>query len=205
MKTNMPTPLILASTSRYRAELFTRLALPFAQVAPGVDESPHPRETPLARARRLAGEKAMAVARRPETMSGTLVIGSDQVAVCEGNIVLDKPGTLAKATAQLRTVSGKTVAFLTAVAVVEAAGDGEARLVGVKVDTTLVHFRRLSRELIARYLAAEPALDCAGSFKAEGLGLALTTGMQTRDPTALVGLPLIDTLGLLRRAGVVCP
>ncbi|MDH5830273.1 Maf family protein [Luteimonas sp. M1R5S18] len=188
--------LVLASTSRYRAELLSRLRLPFETVRPDVDEAPAAGESPASLALRLATAKAAAVAAtRPEA----LVIGSDQVASCDGRI-LGKPGTRATAIAQLQAMSGREVVFLTAVAIASAGAPGEQAL-----DTTTVRFRQLPDDEIARYVDAESPLDCAGSFKCEGLGIALFESIESRDPTALVGLPLIATARLLRARGVVIP
>lgn len=188
--------LVLASTSRYRAELLSRLRLPFETARPDVDEAPAAGESPASLALRLATAKAAAVAAtRPEA----LVIGSDQVASCDGRI-LGKPGTRAHAIAQLQAMSGREVVFLTAVAVASAGAPGEQAL-----DTTTVRFRQLPDDEIARYVDAESPLDCAGSFKCEGLGIALFESIESRDPTALVGLPLIATARLLRARGVVIP
>lgn len=188
--------LVLASTSRYRAELLSRLRLPFETVRPDVDEAPAAGESPASLALRLATAKAAAVAAtRPEA----LVVGSDQVASCDGRI-LGKPGTRANAIAQLQAMSGREVVFLTAVAVASAGAPGEQAL-----DTTTVRFRQLPDDEIARYVDAESPLDCAGSFKCEGLGIALFESIESRDPTALVGLPLIATARLLRARGVVIP
>lgn len=188
--------LVLASTSRYRAELLSRLRLTFETVRPDVDEAPAAGESPASLALRLATAKAAAVAAtRPEA----LVVGSDQVASCDGRI-LGKPGTRANAIAQLQAMSGREVVFLTAVAVASAGAPGEQAL-----DTTTVRFRQLPDDEIARYVDAESPLDCAGSFKCEGLGIALFESIESRDPTALVGLPLIATARLLRARGVVIP
>jgi septum formation protein len=186
--------LVLASTSRYRRELLARLRLPFDVEAPAVDEAPQDGETPAQTATRLALAKAGAVsARDPQAV----VIGSDQVADLDGRGV-GKPGDHARATAQLRSMRGRTVVFQTAVAVVCAAtGFAEAALVPVAV-----RFRELSDEEIERYLRAETPYDCAGSAKIETLGIALVESVGADDPSALVGLPLIRTCELLRRAGV---
>lgn len=189
------TPLVLASTSRYRKELLGRLRLPFTAVAPDCDETPRPGEAPAALARRLALAKAQAVAR---SHAGAWVLGSDQVASCDDRI-LGKPGTRARAVEQLRASSGKAVAFHTAAALVR----GETVLSAL--DTTLVRFRALDEAEIQRYVDAEPAFDCAGSFKVEGLGITLFTAIETRDPTALVGLPLIAVRDLLAQAGFALP
>jgi len=186
--------LILASTSRYRRELLARLRLPFEVVAPEVDETPRPSETPAALAQRLALAKAQAVARlHPQA----LVIGSDQVADLDGQ-PLGKPGTHARALAQLRQLSGRSAVFQTAVAVVR--GDrGFARTLLAPVT---VQFRTLTDAGIEHYLRAEQPYDCAGSAKCETLGIALLERIDSDDPTALVGLPLIRTCALLRAAGL---
>jgi len=187
--------LVLASTSRYRRELLERLRLQFDTVRPEVDESPLAGETPAALALRLALAKAAAVAaQRP----GARVIGSDQVADFDG-AALGKPGGREAAIAQLQAMSGREVAFRTAVAV---AFDGGA---DGALDTTLVRFRRLGRGEIERYVDAEQPWDCAGSFKSEGLGITLFEAIESRDPTALVGLPLLETARLLRATGLELP
>jgi septum formation protein len=186
--------LILASTSRYRRELLERLRLPFQVLAPGVDETPLPGEAPAALARRLALAKAQEVARlHPQAV----VIGSDQVADLDGHS-LGKPGTHDKAVAQLRLMRGHSVVFQTAVAVVcQAQGFADERLAEVRV-----RFRDLSDAEIENYLRAEQPYDCAGSAKSEGLGIALLQAIDSDDPTALIGLPLIRTCELLRAAGI---
>lgn len=190
----MPPRLILASTSRYRRELLQRLRLPFEVLAPEVDEAPQPGETPSALAQRLALAKAMAVARRaPEA----IVIGSDQVADLDGQAI-GKPGTHERAVAQLRTMRGRRVVFQTAVAVVRmSSGFTRGALAPV-----VVQFRDLADAEIEHYLRAEQPYDCAGSAKCETLGIALTASIESDDPTALVGLPLIRTCELLRAAGL---
>ncbi len=189
-----PRPLILGSTSRYRRELLMRLRLPFDTDAPAVDETPLPGETPVALARRLALAKAREVAlRHPQAV----VIGSDQVADLDGE-PLGKPGTHERAIAQLRRMSGRTVVFQTAVAVVCAAtGFEQLDLAPVRVV-----FRTLDDAEIERYLQTEQPYDCAGSAKSEGLGIALLARIDNDDPSALVGLPLIRTCHMLRAAGV---
>ena len=188
------TPLILASTSPYRRELLARLGLPFETHTPRVDETPRPDETPSALAVRLAREKALEVALRHP---GATVIGSDQVADLDG-ICLGKPGNHEAATRQLRAMSGRVVHFRTAVAVVcpERAIDSAA-LVSVTV-----RFRTMSDAHIDRYLRTEQPYDCAGSAKSEGLGIVLLEAIDSDDPTALIGLPLIRTAALLREAGI---
>jgi septum formation protein len=190
----MSRPLVLGSTSRYRAELLRRLGLGFEQAAPDVDETPLPGETPEQIARRLALAKARAVATR---FPNAVVIGSDQVADLAGT-PLGKPGTHERAVLQLRAMRGQTVVFQTALAVVcLETGFEQADLAAVKVV-----FRDLSDDEIEHYLRAEQPYDCAGSAKSEGLGIALLERIDNDDPTALVGLPLIRTCRLLRAAGV---
>ena len=190
----MQRPVILASTSRYRRELLGRLRLPFDVQPPEVDETPLPGESPRALAERLALEKAMAVAGRfPEAV----VIGSDQVADLAGE-PLGKPGDHARATAQLRRMRGQTLVFQTAVAVVCQA----SRFTQRELAPVRVVFRNYSDAAIESYLLAEQPYDCAGSAKSEGLGIALLDAIDSDDPTALVGLPLIRTANMLRAAGV---
>lgn len=192
-----PSPLILASGSRYRAELLGRLRLPFSQSSPDVDESVRPGEDGATLAQRLALAKAQAIAaRRPDAW----VIGSDQVAVCEDRLI-GKPGNRAGAVEQLRWMSGRPVHFLTAVVLLQQSSDSLYR----ELDSTLVRFRPLAPEEIERYVDAEPSFDCAGSAKIEGLGISLCEEVQSRDPTALIGLPLIATAQLLRHAGFTLP
>jgi septum formation protein len=193
-----PSPrLVLASTSRYRRVLLERLGLPFECVAPEVDETPHPGESAVAVAERLACLKARSVA---ASHPGAVVIGSDQVALRDGSL-LGKPGDVARCVAQLEQSSGREVEFLTAVYVVNGlAGTGEAHL-----DRTVVRFRTLSRTEIERYVAADQPLDCAGGFKAESLGIALFERIDSSDPTGLTGLPLIWLTHALRRAGIAVP
>jgi septum formation protein len=193
---NVAPRLVLASTSRYRRELLERLRLPFDTRAPGVDESPLSGETPRQLALRLAAAKAEAVAVRE---SDAWVIGSDQVAELDG-AALGKPGSRDAAIAQLTAMSGREVVFHTALSLSHSDGrrfDEE--------DVTTVRFRRMDVGEIARYIDAEAPLDSAGSFKSEGLGIALFDAIESRDPTALVGLPLIATTRLLRKAGFRVP
>lgn len=187
--------LILASTSRYRAELLSRLRLPFSCASPEVEETAHPGEAPSALAARLARAKAAAVAAR---QPGAWVVGSDQVAELDG-APLGKPGTRDAALAQLAAMSGREVLFHTAVCV----SNGERHLEAV--DLTRVRFRTLRADEIERYVDAELPLDCAGSFKCEGLGIALFEAIHNQDPSALVGLPLIALCRLLREAGFTLP
>ncbi|MRI44243.1 septum formation inhibitor Maf [Stenotrophomonas sp. MH181796] len=187
--------LVLASTSRYRRELLQRLGLPFDCARPEVDETPLNGEALQALATRLAAAKAAEVAARHP---GAWVIGSDQVADLNGQS-LGKPGTVEAAHAQLAAMAGQTVRFHTAVCL---SRDGDSF---TAIDLTEVRFRALERDEIARYVAAEQPLDCAGSFKCEGLGISLFETIDNRDPTALVGLPLIAVCGLLRKAGFAVP
>jgi len=186
--------LILASTSRYRRELLTRLALPFDVVAPQVDETARPGETPSDLAERLALAKAAAVG---AVHIDAVVIGSDQVAELDGSAI-GKPHTHAVATAQLRAMSGRAVSFHTSVAVVR----GDRNFSAVLSAHVRVRFRTLDDGEIERYLLADQPYDCAGSAKSEALGIALLACIESDDPTALVGLPLIRTCELLRRAGL---
>jgi septum formation protein len=189
-----PPRLILGSTSRYRRELLTRLRLPFEVEAPGVDETPRPGEAPAALAQRLALEKARAVAaRHPQDV----VIGSDQVADLAGE-PLGKPGDHARAVAQLQRMSGQRVVFQTALAVVRRDTGFEA----VDLAAVSVTFRTLSDTEIETYLRLDEPYDCAGSARSESLGVALLSAIDSDDPTALVGLPLIRTCALLRAAGL---
>lgn len=186
--------LVLGSTSPYRRELLGRLRLSFDVVPPQVDETPLPGEAPAALAKRLAAAKAAAVAHlHPEAV----VIGSDQVADLAGE-PLGKPGNHANAVAQLRRMSGQVVVFQTALTVMcQATGFAQHDLAPVRV-----HFRALGDAEIEAYLRAEQPYDCAGSARSEGLGIALLEAIDSDDPTALVGLPLIRTCRMLRAAGL---
>lgn len=186
--------LVLASTSRYRRELLSRLHIDFSVAAPNVDETPLPGEGAAPTAERLAAAKARAVALAYPL---SLVIGSDQVAECDG-VRLDKPGTHERAVAQLSMLSGKRAVFHTAVALLHApSGRLHTRLV-----PTSVSFRTLDPQQIESYLRREQPYDCAGSAKSEGLGIALIEAIEGPDPTALVGLPLIALVSLLALEGV---
>lgn len=197
MSSSTPTRLVLASTSRYRRELLGRLHVPFECLAPAVDETPLPQERALDLSRRLARLKAESVA---AARVDSVVVGSDQVAL-RGHEVLGKPGSAEHCRDQLRASSGREVVFLTAVHVVELrSGRAESH-----VDRTRVRFRTLAEREIERYVAADQPLDCAGGFKAETLGIALFESIETTDPTALTGLPLIWLAGALRRAGFPVP
>lgn len=176
--------------------LLERLGVPFSTESPGVDETELSGEAPPERARRLAAAKAQAVAlRHPEAV----VIGSDQVAAA-GELILEKPATLARAREQLAALSGAEARFHTACAILAPAGSRAAHL-----DETRVVFRKLSAEEIERYVAREQPLDCAGGFKAESLGIALFERIESSDPTALIGLPLIWVAAALRRLGHAVP
>jgi septum formation protein len=195
--------IVLASTSRYRAELLRRLLADFEQRAPGTDETALPGEAPDARAARLAIAKAAAAAAAAaaaEGLADALVIGSDQVAELDG-MVLDKPGCAANARAQLAASSGRTVHFHTALCLLDTR-NGRRQ---VHVDRTYARFRALGAAEIERYVAREQPLDCAGSFKCEGLGISLFERIDSEDPSALIGLPLIALASLLRAAGVAVP
>lgn len=189
--------LVLASTSAYRRTLLERLTIPFAVARPDTDETPLPGETPAATAERLAAEKARAVAR---DWPDALIIGSDQVAHM-GNEVFGKPDTEARAVEQLQRMSGQTVIFHTALALLNTRS-GHIQVEGVP---TSVRFRTLGDDEIRRYVAKERPLDCAGSAKSEGLGIALLDALSGDDPTALIGLPLIALCRMLRAEGVDLP
>jgi len=192
-----PPALVLASTSAYRGELLRRLRLAFEVASPLVDESAIASETPLERAQRLSLAKAEAVSLR---FPQTTVIGSDQVAVCRGE-VLEKPGGAARCREQLALLSGAAAVFYTAVAVIPGAGGRAAQF----VDTTTVYFRTLAEAEIERYVAAEQPFDCAGGFRCEGLGISLFTRILSEDSTALIGLPLISLARSLRQLGYAVP
>ena len=186
--------LVLGSTSPYRHELLQRLHIPFEVASPEVDETPLPHETPHALAARLALAKARAVARN---FPQAVVIGSDQVADLNG-LALGKPGNHERAVTQLRQMRGQTVIFQTAVAVVcLESGFEQTALAAVRVK-----FRSLDDAEIENYLRAEQPYDCAGSAKSEGLGIALLESIDSDDPTALVGLPLIRTCKMIQAAGI---
>lgn len=189
--------LVLASTSAYRRELLQRFDLPFEVARPDIDESPLPGEHPRSTAERLAIEKARAVA---GNFADALIIGSDQVAAM-GDIRFGKPGTVERAVAQLKQMSGQTVIFHTALALLNTT-TGEAQ---IDVVPTEVRFRTLSDDEIVRYVEKERPLDCAGSAKSEGLGITLLDALSGDDPNALVGLPLIALARMLRHEGVALP
>ncbi|MFO7762285.1 MAG: nucleoside triphosphate pyrophosphatase [Wenzhouxiangellaceae bacterium] len=188
-------PLILASSSPYRAEMLERLGLAFARVTSGIDETAAPDESPEALAQRLALEKARHVARqRPEA----LIIGADQVAVLNGR-VLGKPGSRERAIAQIRDMSGNAVEYLSAIALV---GPGQQR---VDVVSTRLQYRRLTHAEIERYVDRDQPLDCAGAMRSEGLGISLLESLSSDDPTALIGMPLIRIARWLRENGYQIP
>ena len=188
--------LVLASTSRYRRELLSRLTARFRAVAPHVDESARPDEAPATLAARLAAAKAQEVAARSP---GAVVIGSDQVADLRGT-VLGKPGTVENARTQLAACSARDVVFHTAICMIDTRVDQSHTRSAI--DTSKVRFRALNTQEIARYIEREQPLDCAGSFKAESLGITLFERIESSDPTGLIGLPLIAVCRLLREAGI---
>jgi septum formation protein len=195
-------PLILASTSLYRQALLQRLRIPFVAQSPGIDETRLGGEAPAELVARLARAKASAIAgRHPQAW----VIGSDQAAVltdAAGALrVAGKPGTKEQCIRQLQDASGRTLTFLTAVAVVNEGAGGRHEF----TDTTRVRFRTLDHATIERYVESESALDCAGGFKSEGLGISLCESVESEDPSALIGLPLIRLAALLRQAGYKIP
>ncbi len=184
--------LILATQSPYKQQLFARLQLPFHCQNPNINENPLANETPIACAQRLALGKAQVIAQHHPLAT---VIGCDQLAVCNDQL-LSKPGTHAKAVTQLQQLSGQSVLFYTAVAVVKGTQHW------VDHDSFCVHYKILTLAQIENYLAKEPAYDCVGSCKSEGLGISLCQSLQGNDPTSLVGLPLILTIRLLALAGI---
>ncbi|HEX5360537.1 MAG TPA: nucleoside triphosphate pyrophosphatase [Fluviicoccus sp.] len=193
----MTPALVLASTSPYRAALLRRLTPDFIQAKPEVEELSLPGETPVELALRLAEAKARALA---AAFPDHLIIGSDQTAACDNDIV-GKPGHRAAAVAQLQRFSGRRIAFHTGVSLFNT----RTGIIHRAVNTTTVNFRRLSMAVIERYVDREQPLDCAGSFKAEGLGIALFTGIESNDPTSLIGLPLITLTGFLLDEGLSLP
>jgi septum formation protein len=189
--------LVLASTSAYRRQLLERFGIRFTVAAPDVDEAPLPGETPLDLTNRLARAKAEVVANRQR---GSVVIGSDQVALF-GRDIIGKPGNPERCIEQLKRLSGQRLAFHTAVNVMHSdTGANESHL-----DITTVQFRKLTDQEIERYVARERPVNCAGGFKAEGLGITLFDQIESQDPTALIGLPLIWLAGALRRSGFTLP
>lgn len=190
-------PLVLASSSPYRRELLQRLQLSFISRSPNIDESPLPTETPEALVQRLAAAKATAL--RAQFIQH-LIIGSDQVAVLDGEI-LGKPGTREAAIAQLSQASGRSVTFYTGVCVLDTT-NGQLQVDCVPFT---VHFRQLSNTQICRYVERDQPFDCAGSFKSEGLGVSLFSATEGEDASSLVGLPLIRLCSMLNHAGVAIP
>jgi len=191
------TPIILASSSTYRRALLARIGIDCPALSPEIDESPLPGELPGATALRLARAKALKIGEREP---GALIIGSDQVAVL-GTRILGKPGTHAVAMEQLGAMSGHTVIFHTALCLLNAA-TGMARTASVP---TIVRFRKLEAAQIERYLLLDRPYDCAGSAKIESLGISLVESVESDDPSALIGLPLIALVGMLRQEGVSIP
>jgi septum formation protein len=191
-----PPRLVLASSSRYRRELLERLRVPFDTASPDIDEMPRAGETPEQTALRLSIAKARAIAERVSTGARVLVIGSDQVATFDGQQI-GKPGTHENAVAQLQAMRGRTVEFHSALCLLDSQNDGvqSADIV------TRVRFGTYSDAEIETYLRAETPYDCAGSAKSEGLGIALLDAIESDDPTALIGLPLIALTRMLRAAG----
>jgi septum formation protein len=196
-KSSPPPCLVLASTSAYRRQLLERFGLPFKISSPQVDEARLPGEAPERLAQRLALAKARDISR---SQPDALIIGSDQVAAL-GSEIFGKPGTIENAAAQLQRMSGQEVLFHTAVALI----DGQSAREQCETVLTRVCFRPLSEPEIRRYLEREPALDCAGSAKCEGLGITLLDSLSGDDPTALIGLPLIALARMLRTAGLDLP
>ncbi len=194
---SLSTKLILASSSKYRKMLLRRFGLDFACISPRIDETMRNNEAPSDLVGRLAVQKAETVSRQhPQA----LVIGSDQLAVFNGRII-GKPGTRQVALEQLKSFSGQVVEFLTAVSV-QSFENGFSEQ---HTDHTRVCFRTLQHEEIEHYLDREKPYDCAGAFKAESLGIVLFERIISEDPTALIGLPLIRTAAMLRRAGLQLP
>ena len=190
----MSKPLVLASTSAYRRQLLERLSVPYTCMAPDIDESALPQETPEELSLRLAEAKAHAAA---EKFPAHLIIGSDQVASLNGDPI-GKPGNFERATRQLRAASGATVTFYTSAVLYDSeTGDTQRH-----TDITQVRFRELTDTEICNYLLREEPYQCAGSFKVEGLGIALFEKIETEDPSALIGLPLIAICTMLRTAGI---
>jgi MAF protein len=190
-----PRPLLLASSSPYRRQLLTRLGFPFEAVSPDIDESPVINETAEQLATRLAQRKAEALA---EAWPGHWIIGSDQVACLQDSTVLNKPGNHEHAVAQLTRSSGQRVSFMTGLALL----DSSSGSIQVHCEHFHAHFRHLSLKEIENYLYTEKPYDCAGSFKMEGLGIALFSELEGRDPNSLVGLPLIALTDMLRTWGL---
>ena len=195
--TSLGPKLVLASTSPYRRQLLERFGIRFTVAAPDVDETPLPGETPIDLANRLARAKAEVIAHRHPS---SVVIGSDQVALF-GREVIGKPGNPERCIEQLKMLSGQRLAFHTAVNVIQSdTGSNQSHL-----DITTVHFRKLTSDEIERYVARERPVNCAGGFKAEALGITLFDRIDSQDPTALIGLPLVWLSAALRRSGFALP
>lgn len=196
MPSTLP-PIVLASSSSYRRELLTRLQLPFTCHSPDIDETPQANESAQALVQRLALSKARALAQHyPQH----IIIGSDQVAVLDGKII-GKPLHAEGATQQLSAASGRSLVFLTGLAVI----DTRTQIEQVDLVPFTVHFRTLNAAQIQRYIAAEQPFDCAGSFKSEGLGVSLFQATEGGDATSLVGLPLIRLCDMLNACGIAVP
>lgn len=194
----MPLPILLASSSPYRKQLLDKLQLPFTCASPNIDESVLKDESPESYVQRLAINKAKALA---STYSNHIIIGSDQCAVLEDKeqtLILGKPHSIDNAINQLSQASGKAVSFLTGLCVYNSASQKQLSL----VEPFTVHFRDLTAQQIERYIQQEMPLDCAGSFKSEGLGIRLFKALEGRDPNSLVGLPLIALIDLLEQHGI---
>ena len=188
-----PLKIVLASSSRYRRELLGRLGIAFETIAPGVDETPRPGESPEGLVLRLARAKAASGARQG---GPAIVIASDQVAT-SGERTLGKPGTVEDAIANLMSMAGTTVTFMTSLVVVNTRGATHEH-----VDNTRVRMRKFSIDEVRRYVELERPLDCAGAIKSEGRGVLLLDAIETEDPTALIGLPLIRLGAMLRAEGI---
>jgi septum formation protein len=197
-ETNSFPRLILASSSRYRQELLSRLQVPFEILVPNIDETPHPGETPESTAMRLAREKSMVVQLQAP---GALIIGSDQVATLNGEQI-GKPGSHENALLQLQKMRGKRVVFHTALCLLDGRSPSAEHPIQLENIQTFVTFRDLPDQELDAYLRIEQPYDCAGSAKNEGLGIAVIEKIESTDPTALTGLPLIALNTMLRRAGV---
>ncbi|WP_298769464.1 nucleoside triphosphate pyrophosphatase [uncultured Shewanella sp.] len=188
--------VILASTSPYRQALLNKLNIPFTPYAPNIDETPFEHETPQQLVRRLAEQKALSA---QSTFKKGIVIGSDQVAVINGRII-GKPLSIHNAIEQLKQASGQAISFYTGLAIYNI----ETQTMDSIVEPFIVHFRSLSQQQIENYIHLEQPLHCAGSFKSEGLGIALFERLEGKDPNSLVGLPLISLIDLLAKHGIHC-
>jgi septum formation protein len=197
MQKQAPLPLLLASSSIYRKELLSRLDLAFETANPDLDETPLPGESAAQTSRRLAEAKARALASR---FPGHLIIGSDQVALLDGT-QLGKPGSHERAVAQLQQMRGRSIEFHTALCLLNATSDR----VQLHIDITRVTMRNYNDAEIERYLRREQPYHCAGSAKTEGLGITLIAAIENRDPTAIIGLPLIELVSMLKNEGVTLP